>query len=667
MELRAFLDFLFRRAWIIAGSVLLMLLGAVVVLLLAPKQYTATAKLSYRVEGLDTASMLLAKLELQQLSASTDRVDPEYHIERIKSAPLCLELIETLELKDRKGETLEWEDLLNRPPFVSTLLPKPYLSVVDVEDSQILRFSGTSTDPAQAAAIANTMVRLYVRESVQRRMREYREALDFLAGQLEQRRGEYAAALHKVRDYRIERRLLDSDAQASQAIDRRAEILTAMDETVSTMAENVATMVTLRSQLGRLGVAFTGGSVLSENSLILELKNQINEHKAELSGLRQRVTPLHPDYKEVQAKIDALTAELEHEVKVQTQTASQLLELEQNQESLKVRLAELEVTLAANDAVFAEHPVKDAGLMLLVRQMEEKEDIMSNLTATYERVLSAAALTMSHFWVPQEALEPAADDTSSPRKGMSLALALFFGTLFGLALAYARDVTDDTPRSREAYRCLGAPLLGVTPRRGMLGRLLHRRRRASHADSAFAPIRHNLALLLPEERPQTLVVAGDAPGSGSTALVTELALSLAAEGRRVLLVGAGAQPDAAARPGGLQDVLAGRRPLREAVTTGPGPGVDLLTGAAKAPLPTREGLRSLLEQAQGQYDAVLADAAPLSRAAQTLPVIRELGNLVLVLDHAKTANGRLLELRELLEHADIRPLGVVVNRAPRLK
>ena len=49
MELRAFLDFLFRRAWIIAGSVLLMLLGAVVVLLMAPKQYTATAKLSYRV------------------------------------------------------------------------------------------------------------------------------------------------------------------------------------------------------------------------------------------------------------------------------------------------------------------------------------------------------------------------------------------------------------------------------------------------------------------------------------------------------------------------------------------------------------------------------------------------------------------------------------------
>jgi Mrp family chromosome partitioning ATPase len=123
----------------------------------------------------------------------------------------------------------------------------------------------------------------------------------------------------------------------------------------------------------------------------------------------------------------------------------------------------------------------------------------------------------------------------------------------------------------------------------------------------------------PMKQPHVLLFTGSAPGTGTTTVLLNTAITLARQNlRRVVVVDAHLRRAAVAgRLGlseapGLRDVLNGRLPVEEAVRATSLPGLMALTAGTADGVPSARlagsAMRSLLKKLQEQYDLVLIDA-----------------------------------------------------------
>jgi len=180
---------------------------------------------------------------------------------------------------------------------------------------------------------------------------------------------------------------------------------------------------------------------------------------------------------------------------------------------------------------------------------------------------------------------------------------------------------------------------------------------ASSAPKASAPRhpdrpeRDDLAHRLARDvrpRARVLAVASGKGGVGKTNIAVNLAIALAAQGKRVLLVDCDiglANTDLliGQRPrGDLAHVLAGRMPLEAIVQEGPA-GIRWIPGAsympalgAAAPDPRREALLEALSVLESQHDFVILDA-PAGIGAGVLALARQADELLLVTTPEPTA------------------------------
>lgn len=175
--------------------------------------------------------------------------------------------------------------------------------------------------------------------------------------------------------------------------------------------------------------------------------------------------------------------------------------------------------------------------------------------------------------------------------------------------------------------------------------------------------------------PRILVVAGGKPGVGTTTLAVNLAITLAGDALRVVLVDANfARPEVAARCGlsdavSLGDVLQGRKSIHEAIQRGPA-GLQVVAGSRLADLcdnPHERTVQRLLRQVRSlgpHADWIVIDAGhEAHQAAAGLWSASEQVLLVTSPDAVAVMDTYSL-IKTLLSRQHLsRPLALVVNMA----
>ncbi len=150
--------------------------------------------------------------------------------------------------------------------------------------------------------------------------------------------------------------------------------------------------------------------------------------------------------------------------------------------------------------------------------------------------------------ISAQAIEPAVAlrKPVRPMITLTLALALFCGISAGSAAAIATDLRDPLIGSLHELRSLlGLSMLGQIPRYrrprnasgGEFGRICHDLPRSSYAE-AFRAVRTNLDLLRRRLNFQVLLISGPHTGDGKSSVASNIAISMAYAGRRVLLIDA---------------------------------------------------------------------------------------------------------------------------------
>ena len=262
---------------------------------------------------------------------------------------------------------------------------------------------------------------------------------------------------------------------------------------------------------------------------------------------------------------------------------------------------------------------------------------------------------------------------SGPNMKLAIALGIFVGLIGGLGLAFLfenlstrMEATDEIERAAE-MPVLGAIPVGVPTERGLFNS-------GSPTEEAFRRLRTNILALERAGTPNLLLVTSAEPNEGKSTIVSNLAVTLAQTGLRVVVVDGDLRlPTIHAifnipNTVGFGDVLKGSARLEDAIVKSwkiqglsvlPSGGpfehpAELLASTTTGPV--------LADLAQ-RFDVVLVDSPALLALADALSLATEIPDVLVVVGRSQTKKEALISVRKQLTGIGAHPLGIVVNRS----
>jgi capsular exopolysaccharide synthesis family protein len=258
-------------------------------------------------------------------------------------------------------------------------------------------------------------------------------------------------------------------------------------------------------------------------------------------------------------------------------------------------------------------------------------------------------------------------------------MALVAGCGLGGGAAYVVDLLDARIRTlSELRRVLDYYVIGLVPQlpsgqgelAGEVGLISHALPRSALSES-YKSVRTNLEFLRRNGDVRVLLVTSPISGDGKSTTASNLAISLAHAGRKVLLIdGDLRRPSlhrifALRRDSGLAQVLGDRLPLQRAIQPTLVENLDLIAAGPDvtnpAELLTSHRLGEVLDETRRMYDIVIFDSSPLLAVADPSILAVAADRVLLVVRVAATRRQDLDRIGELLATLGTPVIGTVVN------
>lgn len=277
---------------------------------------------------------------------------------------------------------------------------------------------------------------------------------------------------------------------------------------------------------------------------------------------------------------------------------------------------------------------------------------------------------------------------SSPNVRLALAIGGLIGLVGGIAYAILRYTLDRRIRSVDGVeQATGVAVVGTIPVEKTFtadNRLIPfdggNSRNSSNAHlfgiaESMRELRTNIQFMDVDHPPRVIVLTSPLPGDGKSTTASNLAITLAANGQRTILIDGDLRRPMVSTVfnlpagAGLSDVLAGRAELAD-VAQPIGQNRNLVVvGAGKIPpnpseVLGSERMRELLA-ALSQQATVIIDAPPLIPVTDAAVLANRADGAIVVTTVGKTTFEVLGKALGNLERAGARALGIVLNRVPR--
>ncbi len=337
-------------------------------------------------------------------------------------------------------------------------------------------------------------------------------------------------------------------------------------------------------------------------------------------------------------------------------------------------------------------PEQSLALGKLERNRRILEEMIMLVQGQLKEAEIAAAVGDSTASVLDDAVAPSQQTGSS--ETLIYAVAIISGLVVGIAVAFLRDWLDTTIRTeKDLAAIVGVTVVGIIPNLQQQSRSAGYRLPSPQeggdprpnptagreyqtpAAEAYRSLRTNLNYLTPPRAPHVIVITSALPGDGKTTTTVNLAVTLAHQGQRVILI------DAETRRGtvhevfgippapGFFDLMYGQASpgecIRRVQMEGGGT-IDVLPlGSAPsvnpADLLVPARLQPLFERLRGQYDYVLLDTPPLNLFTDAALIGAQADALLLVARADKTDRDELRFSVQQLRNVNVTLAGTILN------
>jgi len=265
----------------------------------------------------------------------------------------------------------------------------------------------------------------------------------------------------------------------------------------------------------------------------------------------------------------------------------------------------------------------------------------------------------------------------SPQKGLDLLLATLGGSLVACGLVLFFESLDSRIKTPEEIRIhLGLAHLGLLPAldaKTMSANypLVNKGVPANFAESIRA-VRTNVLFSTAQEGSRSIVVTSTGPGEGKTMVASNLAISLAQAGQRVLLIDADMRKPRAheifemAQEPGLSNLLVGNAKAGEAVRKSGVAGMWVIPSGRTPPNPAEllgsQRFRDFLASLKDHFDWVIIDSPPVMAVTDAALVAHSASGVVFVVGAEMTSRHAAKSAVDQMRRVQARFVGTVLNR-----
>ena len=479
-----------------------------------------------------------------------------------------------------------------------------------------------------------------------------------------------------------------TDRNMTSTNEERNEMLLAVEDTARRVGETKSLLTLAQSKKsqteakmqGRLEPSPDDIRTAEEDPVVQRAKQTVQEVRVALEAYRKKFGADHSAVKSMESQVRA--AELESEVLLnqilkrnlnadfktfadQTESYTGLLEkFEKDLATQSVRLKDFTANLATVDEL------KERRERLLEARAKQLE-VLANLDQLKARDDARAVSVAKRAQTPREKSFPQFK-YMIPAGGV-LALLGFVGFIFiretlDTRVRYATDLT-----AIPGLRLLGSvPDLAEDPLGPKQIERVVRDAPKSVAAELCRQLSNQVLKSCAQGGVKSIAVLSGLPSAGTTSLISNLADSMAASGRKVLVVDAnfrrshlaaamGTEPDAI----GLGDILRGSAGFDDAIRPAGGD-VDIVSaGTPEArvfELLNTAKLDAFIQDAASRYDIVLVDVPPIVVAGDALAVANKVDGTLLVVRAFQEQRGLVARVVNQISDTRSQFLGAVLNR-----
>lgn len=444
MTLPQFFSILVMRWKVMLGVLLATLLGTLLVNLVLPKQYTATAGVLVDVKSPDPIDGVVVPglMAPSYMATQVDVVQSDRVAERV---------VKTLNLGADPQTQVQWRsetDGVGRyDRWLAELIGKS-LDVKPSRESNVIAISYKSVDPKFSATMANAFAQAYMDVSLDLRTEPARSFSGYFEARAKQAREALEQAQTKLSAFQRDKGIVATDERLDVEGARLAELSSQLVAVQAISAESSSR----KSQAKRADEL----QDVIVNPLVAGMKSDLARQEAKLQEYSQRFGERHPQVLELQANIAELRARLAQETQHIGASLGVSNDINQSRE------AQIRSALDAQRTKVLQLKQARDQLAVLTRDVEQAQRAYDQVQQRATQSSLEGHATQTNVAILTEADAPV--KPSSPRLALNMLLALFIGTLLATGTALVLELFDrhaltgdDLPHG------LGLPLLGVLP------------------------------------------------------------------------------------------------------------------------------------------------------------------------------------------------------------
>ena len=700
LHVRGFLGREWRLIALVTG--LSIVLGATYVAI-SPSTYTAQTDMI-----IDTKKVTWTQTEMASENRNVEDASVESEIETTKSEKVVQAVIRRLHLTEDPEFVGSGPGLRRRmfsffkltagpeqepsnDELMSRVLDavKGNLRVTRLGRSYIEQIAFTSLDRDKAAKITNAFADAYIEDQMQAKFEATRRASAWLEQRIGELRQQASNAYKEVQDFKSENSIIIG-------VDGKLASEVELDQLGIALAKARADTSQARAKLDRISRVLEQRSD-KENSLnipdpvvtdalsnpvITKLRQQFLEDQGKESEWSARYGSDHTAARNLRAEMAALQRAIWDEIsRIAESYKSELQIAKSQEESIDRRMIE----------VFQK---SDATRQSQVR-LRELETAANSYRGIYETFLSRFTQSVQQQSFPSTearvvSLASPPRAPSSPKIGLTLALATLCGMGLGIMSAFAREQMNRQIHTRaQLEKLLGTSCLAVLPAFPQKRPVLRKLHGATRESGAFRQISEVAPFSATAEAMRYIKVAIDLhptggkvigivsalPGEGKTTVAAGFAAFVAKSGARTLLIDADLRNPSMTRAlgyvnaPGLVNMVADESKFDDLVITDSKFKFDFLPSSTRmkpsnsSDILNSPAMKDMLRAAKSDYDYVLVDLPPILPVVDVKAVAHLFDAFVLVVEWGSTSTDEIVKAVSASPIVQERLLGAVLNKA----
>ncbi|CAA6818642.1 MAG: Tyrosine-protein kinase EpsD [uncultured Sulfurovum sp.] len=524
------------------------------------------------------------------------------------------------------------------------------LSVTQIDpDANLVKISFQDTIPTRANAYVDTLVKIYMTQSIQKKETTNNKVLSFLDLQLESIKKKLEKSENELEQYKAVNRVKPT-VQVKDSFEKLSAIDLDLSELAlkEKLAKNLITFVKNNRNLDAIGptlLEFNDQTTIRFIDTLEELQLQEDELTVDFTDQYPKLINVRKRMQRIKRKI--------------------LLNIKNLKSTLVTKRINLETQKTKYEKILKELPQKEKKLVSFQRDYEVNSKMYTYLLEKKSENELIKVASVSDY----EVIDQAYTSTKpiKPKRLIVLIIAILLGFFLGLFLALLRALLVDKVATHTEIKLISKlPIYGIIP--------LYKNAvfSTTQLKEAYHKLATNLQFSKQKDTGSIILLSSKTKGEGKTTTVVHLAGILQNLHHKTIVIDLNLRtPSLHGHFGieqqysGMSTYLSQRDNMGNIIFSTNYNNLDIIPAGPVPPNPSElllsNRLQELLETLQHKYDYIIIDTAAYDIALETLYLMKFTTMNLVVIKEKVSKKSSILELEKIIQEKNLNNMGLVLK------